>query len=829
MPAPQTADSGLFVFSKELFRRWTYQVFAPGVLLREKYNAFRELLRFDDACLELIAAIEDIHYGQAAVDWARVVHLARRLRISVEEMVARLTRLSPAHHLDLPEYAKKVDFYVQMALDVPAGDMAPPFVVPLPEVAGDAARAGGKAANLARAGRLGRVAVPPGFVVTTGAFRYFLEAGELRPKIDRWLRRVDLARPNELAEAAAEIRRLILGARLPDEVAGPLAEAARALAVGPDGEPLLLAARSSAVAEDGRASFAGQYESLLDVPPDEAATAYLRVVAGKYAAKAITYRVLTGYADEETPMAVLFLPMVPAVASGVLYTRDSADEDAPMAAYAVPGLGADLVGGATTPERLALSRRPPHILLDRHTLDAPVLPEAAARKLAALGLALENAFEAPQDVEWVLGPAGALTVLQSRPMAVEGAPAVAPPPRPDVPPLVVGGGRASGGAAAGTVRFAATVLDVADIPPGTVLVTPTLPPALARAADRLAAVVAVAGSRAGHFASVARELGLPVVTGVEDAFHALAEGAVVTVDADAGAVYPGRVASLLARPRQNRPSEGSPVAERLGRLVPLIAGLTLTDPASPDFAPSRVKSLHDIVRFAHEKAVTEMFSLVGPGARGLASARKLKSHLPMTMYLLDLGGGVFESAAKDKELRPDQIRSAPMWALWSGLAADDTPWPEGPPITDDTAFDQTSGGIFASDSKHLASYAVVSDLYAHVMLRFGYHFTVVDALCGPAESQNFVNFRFKGGGAGYEQRTLRLSCVRRILTHFGFTVRTSGDLLDASLARVPEHLVQKRLAMLGCLLAATRLLDMRLSGEADADAWVDRFLARTDR
>ena len=40
----------------QLFRHWTYQIFAPGVLLREKYNAFRELLRYDDACLELIAA-----------------------------------------------------------------------------------------------------------------------------------------------------------------------------------------------------------------------------------------------------------------------------------------------------------------------------------------------------------------------------------------------------------------------------------------------------------------------------------------------------------------------------------------------------------------------------------------------------------------------------------------------------------------------------------------------------------------------------------------------------------------------------------------------------
>ena len=822
------------MFSRELFRRWTYQVFAPGVLLREKYNAFRELLRYDDACLELIAAIEDIHYGGAAVDWTRVVHLTRRLRTSVGELVERLARLSPSRHLDLPEYARKVDFYVQMALDLPGGDMSPPFVAPLAELAGDVARAGGKAANLARAAAEAKVPVPDGFVATTGAFRYFLEACELRPGIDRWLRRVDLARPDAVADIAGEIRSLILAARVPDEVAGPIAAAAARLGKGPKGTVRLLAVRSSAVAEDGRASFAGQYESVLGVDPAEAVAAYRRVVAGKYSAKALTYRVLTGYADEETPMAVLFLPMVPAAASGVLYTRDSADPDAPMTVYAVPGLGADLVEGAASPERLALSHDPPHFLLDRQTLDAPLLTETAASRLAALGLALERTFGTPQDVEWVLGPDGAPAILQSRPMAVEDGPALAPqtptPPRPvGLSPLLSGGMRASGGSAAGIVRFAATVLDIEAIAPGTVLVTPTLPTTLARAVDRLAAVIAVSGSRAGHFASVAREFGLPVITGATDAFAALTEDMEVTVDADAALVYPGQVAALLARPAAPRAGEGSPVAERLARLVPLVAGLTLTDPSSPDFTPARVRSLHDIVRFAHEKAVTEMFSLVGESGRGLASAKRLRSHLPLTMYVLDLGGGVFESAAADKELRPDQIKSAPMWALWAGLAADDAPWPEGPPITDDEAFDRTSAGIFVNDSKHLASYAVISDTYAHAMLRFGYHFTVVDALCGPDDAQNYVNFRFKGGGAGFDQRTLRLSCIRRVLTHFGFAVRAAGDLLDASLTRIPEKTAQKRLAMLGCLLAASRMLDIRLSSEADADAWVAAFLERTDR
>ncbi len=820
------------MFSKELFRRWTYQVFAPGVLLREKYNAFRELLRFDDLCLELIAAVEDVHYGAAVADWARVAHLTRRLRLSVSEMVARLGRLSPSRHLDLAEYAKKVDFYVQMALDVPAGDMAAPFVRPLEALAGDADAAGGKAANLARAAAAG-VPVPPGFTVTTGAFRYFLEACELRPKINRHLRRVDLSRPGEVAEAAAAIRELVLGAALPEEIAVPLGDAAKALAANPGGEPLLLAARSSAVAEDGRASFAGQYESLLHVAPDDAAKAYQRVVAGKYAAKAITYRVLTGYADEETPMAVLYLPMVPAAASGVLYTRDSGDPGAPMAVYAVPGLGGALVEGATSPERLVLSHDPPHFLLDRASLDGEVLAEKQAARLAGMGLSLEKAFGAPQDIEWVQTPGSELFVVQSRPMAVESdkdaAPPTAPRERPGIAPLISGGQRASGGTAAGTVLFAATVLDVDAIAPGTVLVTPTLPTTLARVVDRLAAVVALSGSRAGHFASVAREFGVPVLTGVADAFVALHEGEVATVDADAGVVYRGRVEGLLTRPRQARADAGSPVAARLARLVPLLASLTLTDPASPDFTPAKVRSLHDVVRFAHEKAVTEMFSLVGDDARGMASARKVKSALPMSMYVLDLGGGVFESAAADKELRPDQIRSAPMWALWAGLSAEDAPWPEGPPIADDAALDRTSAGIFLGEDRHLASYAVISDVYAHVMLRFGYHFTVVDALCGPKENQNFVHFRFKGGGADIAHRALRLSCVRRVLAHFGFEVRVTGDLLDATLARIPEHVAQKRLAMLGCLLAATRLLDIRLEDAASGETWVDAFVARTDR
>lgn len=819
------------MFSKELFRRWTYQVFAPGVLLREKYNAFRELLRFDDACLEGIAAIEDIHDGVRVVDWAQIAHLTARLRTSVAEMTARLARLAPARHLDLPEYAKKVDFYVQMALDVPMGEVGPPFVLPLAEAAGRPDLAGGKAANLARAAAAG-ARVPDGFVVTTNAFRYFLEAAALRPKIDRLLRRVDLARPAELAEAAAALRELLLAAPLPDEVAEPLARAAKALARGADGAPRKLAVRSSAVAEDGRASFAGQYESRLDVPETEVVAAYRRVVVGKYTAKAVTYRVLTGFADAETAMAVLVLPMVAATASGVLHTRDGRDPDAPMAAHVVAGLGAALMAGRASSARFSLSRAAPHSPLPGADAAATaLLPPEAARDLAGQGLVLEGALGGAQEVEWVLPPTGGPVVVQSRPLTEEEAvpePVAPATPPPGLDPLLSGGRRASGGRAAGVVRFATTILDVEAIPPGTVLVTPTLPTALSRVVDRLAAVVAVTGSRAGHFASVAREFHLPVVTDLPRAFGFLTEGTEVTVDADAGTIYPGRLESLLDRPAPAGRAAPSPVAARLARLRPLVARLTLTDPAAPDFAPSRVQSLHDIVRFAHEMAVTEMFSLVGDTGRGLASAKKYRGDLPFSLYLLDLGGGLFPDAAAEVEVRSEHIRSTPLWALLSGLGAEDAPWPAGPPVADDAALDRGSAGLFGASDRQLASHAVIADVYAHVMLRFGYHFTVVDSLCGAEDNQNYIRLRFVGGGAGAEGRGARLECLRRVLGHFGFTVRVTGDLLDATLARQSENLTQKRLAMLGCLLAATRMLDMRLAS-GDVEAWVDGFLARTDR
>ncbi len=108
-----------------------------------------------------------------------------------------------------------------------------------------------------------------------------------------------------------------------------------------------------------------------------------------------------------------------------------------------------------------------------------------------------------------------------------------------------------------------------------------------------------------------------------------------------------------------------------------------------------------------------------------------------------------------------------------------------------------AGGIFSFDSKLLASYGLISEDYLHLMVRFGYHFSVVDSVCGADSGANYINFRFKGGGAGFDQRLLRLEFIRRVLKHYGFEIQTRGDMIDARCHRLGENETRRILMRLG--------------------------------
>ncbi len=133
-----------------LFKYWTYRLFAPGVVLRETYEAFRELLVFDNRSHELMADLEVLYYQGIKEDLCRIGHRYNDLSDSVNGMITCLERMAPGSFVTLREYYRKFDFYGRFLLAPPTVRFGPPFALPLDAAAAQKPEmVGAKTANLA--------------------------------------------------------------------------------------------------------------------------------------------------------------------------------------------------------------------------------------------------------------------------------------------------------------------------------------------------------------------------------------------------------------------------------------------------------------------------------------------------------------------------------------------------------------------------------------------------------------------------------------------------------------------------------------------------------
>ncbi len=135
-----------------------------------------------------------------------------------------------------------------------------------------------------------------------------------------------------------------------------------------------------------------------------------------------------------------------------------------------------------------------------------------------------------------------------------------------------------------------------------------------------------------------------------------------------------------------------------------------------------------------------------------------------------------------------------------------------------------SGGSISPDSVMFASHAIISDIYANLNLRFGYHFVVLDTVCGDKEADNYILLRFSGGGADIEKRRLRAAFLSLIFKRLGFDVTRKSDLIDAKYGTAGKEQIAHTLDMVGRLLGATRLMDMYLKNETNVDTYADEFM-----
>jgi rifampicin phosphotransferase len=296
--------------------------------------------------------------------------------------------------------------------------------------------AGGKAANL---GELiqARLPVPPGFCITTAAYDLVAKSAGLEEILEEFSG-TPPAEASRLAELAAAARTRVLATGVPGAVSEAVSASYRELG---DGEPVAVAVRSSATAEDlPHASFAGQQESYLNVVGAEGLLeAVRRCWASLWTDRAVSYRASNGIDQRSVSLAVAVQQMVDAELSGVLFTADPLTGRRRRAVIdASPGLGEAIVSGAVNPDHFVVDT-PSGVILERSAGDKRVAIRAAAgggtrrveldgwageaclsdeqvRALGALGARVEEHYGAPQDIEWAIEDGGRIWLLQARPI-----------------------------------------------------------------------------------------------------------------------------------------------------------------------------------------------------------------------------------------------------------------------------------------------------------------------------------------------------------------------------------------------------------------------------
>ncbi|MBW2569638.1 MAG: pyruvate, water dikinase [Deltaproteobacteria bacterium] len=834
--------------------------FSDNASFKTKYWNFKSLLDINNTILEIMSEMELALRGNQRFGMEFVRASCTSISVNTYKLIEKINDISGNRYETLYHAFADIQYKINQILEEKGKSIEGELVLSIEEINKDSAnRTGSKMANLGEIMSLADFNVPHGFVVTSSAYNLFLDHGALQKKINQQLQSIDIKDMIMLGTASSNIQKLIIQSPVPIELERAILNAYRRLEEKTE-KDVKVSMRSSALGEDSEeSSFAGQYHTELNVSYNSLIYAYKKVLAGKYSPQAITYRFNKGFRDEDILMCVGCMPMVEAVSSGVMYSKDPGDSNnSQIVINAVPGLGKSVVDGSISPDLFIASREPVIKILKKEinvkdqgvlifsnkklqTVKlpepekyAPAITDIQARFLAKQAIILEKHFKTPQDIEWAIEKNGSVKILQSRPLkqikkearGYKDTAAI----KVNNHTILNTGVAASPGVACGPAFILNSAEEIYKFPRGAVLVTKNSLPQWAVILNRAVAVVTDRGGIAGHLATVSREFGIPALFDTLVATDRIKNKAIITVDAYAGKVYEGKAEALLRELPEGNIStiKGSPVYITLKRILKHITPLNLIDPKGNDFTPDGCNTYHDITRFCHEKAVKEMFDF-GKKNRNINTGKRLVANgLPTQWMLIDLGDGL-KGAAKGNTIGLESIASAPMLALWEGITA--VEW-EGPPPVDTKGLmsimlESTMNRNLSSSNHSNYSQnncAIISKNFCNLSCRFGYHYSVVQTFISDEFRENYIKFCFKGGAADLNRKLRRMQLIKEILGKYDFQVQIHEDYMNATIERYDEFFLIKRLKMIGYLTMHTRQLDMIMGNPGKVAYYKEKML-----
>lgn len=263
------------------------------------------------------------------------------------------------------------------------------------------------------------------------------------------------------------------------------------------------------------------------------------------------------------------------------------------------------------------------------------------------------------------------------------------------------------------------------------------------------AIITDVGTLTSHMAAICREFRVPTVVNTGDASSVLRHGQEVTLMTDEegnAMVYEGVVGELLTQTRAGAMRMDELYEFRKKRyILRFISPLHLIDPFLENFLPSGCKTMHDILRFIHEKSVGELIERAREGERTKAAV-KLDLPVPAGIMVADIGGGLNATF--------EDVASIPFRAILKGMMHPGAWHAETVSLQAQDFFSSMMRmPDIVSDSQTYLSYnvAVISRDYVNLNLRFGYHYNMMDCYCSDKARDNHIYFRFTGGGHGHNQ------------------------------------------------------------------------------
>jgi pyruvate, water dikinase len=423
-----------------------------------------------------------------------------------------------------------------------------------------------------------------------------------------------------------------------------------------------------------------------------------------------------------------------------------------------------------------------------------------------------------------------IKMLRTRQLPMEtDAPGVSVPVFREHRILVDKGLVASRGIGFGKAFVLKTEEDLRNFPAGAVLIAKHASTTLTSAINKASAVVTDVGASTVHIATIARELQVPAIVNAETATEVIRSGQEITVDAFNGVVYEGHVEELSGfRARTRLPIEETGIRGKSAGVLSKIVPLNLVDPESELFSPEQCRTLHDIIRFAHQKAMQEMFRLSEEFPEGV-EAVKLLGGIPLSIHVIDLGSGLSpDVSGSAKAVRPEQVISIPFKAFFSGLAS--AVWPE-PRQIDAAGFMGMMAHTASIPETELErmgekSFAFIAGEYMNFSINLGYHLSVVEAFAGENINDNYIRMFFKGGGADLGRRMRRVVLISEVLRRTDFDVRVTEDVIRAAITKDSIPSLEKKLGVLGRLTVYTKQLDAIMPDDSTVALFLEEFIEK---